>query len=222
MKTLRSYILVLSTSLAAAGVVAQEVPAGELLYMGHKLEVFSGEILPDGGTGVNPARLCFESSEECIFTPEHYGLDPKAEVIDLGADRTAILFSAVASGGGSGQTRTLLVLVLDVINNGFVDLSPAIQVSEQGEYAIWHDRTLPSGVLFVTADYIWGEGERHFSDHRFRVRSYVLETTDDAESIRLALRDEYETANRYPNLDRVNAVNVLDPERQTIIGRLAQ
>ena len=174
---------------------------------------------PDGIEPSGPAKLCLVHSPKCFTAPKNnpqFGFSPKAEIVQLSPTKQAILFSAVASAGGSGSLTMLAFL--DVRNGDWADLLPHVAISNQGELAIWRESNVSNAALFVTADALWGEGETHFSKHRFEVSAYAF----DSETQGYYLRDRYVTRKKYPSLDEVDKVVVLEYEKPEILQRLRQ
>lgn len=127
-----------------------------------------------------------------------------------------LLFTAVASGGGSGNA-THLALLKTGKDNKLANLLPeGLAITEQGEYKFWPEPSVSPMPLFVKADYIWNKGETHFSRHKFRVSVYVF--GDAAQAYQR--RDEYITVKKYPSLDETGVINVLGFEKVQILSRL--
>jgi hypothetical protein len=70
--------------------------------------------------------------------------------------------------------------------------------------------------LLVTADFFWMEGETHFSTHQYAVTVYRF----DPEKDRYIKALSYRTSKKYPGLDEVDRVGVLNAERPEIVRRL--
>jgi hypothetical protein len=156
--------------------------------------------------------LCFEPEPQ-------FGFSPEAAVVQLGPNQQALLFTAIASASGSGSTT--LLAILEVRNGQLVNLTD-VKISEQGEYKIWQDRRISKTALLVTADYVWGAAEGHFSPHRFKISTYDLGSFADGDPQFQAyhLRDEYVTSQKYPSLDDVDRIAVLEQEKPEVLARL--
>jgi len=89
-------------------------------------------------------------------------------------------------------------------------------VTEQGEYRFWGEPSVSDTALLVLADYVFGDGETHFSAHSFRIDSYVF----SSEVRHYQLRDEYVTSKKYPSLDEVDSITVLEQEKPEVLRRL--
>src|SRR6266849_6466767 len=68
----------------------------------------------------------------------------------------------------------------------------------------------------VTATYEWGDGETHFSAHRFRISTYVF----GHQLQNYTLQDEYITAKKYASFDQADKITVLQNEKSEILTRL--
>jgi hypothetical protein len=218
---------------ASAGVLlAQQAPPPGLVFRGQRVTVTEGETDKDGWP-IGPAKVCLAPSGVCFAAPDNatpfgkgtpFGLSPQATVVELGANRQALLFTALASAGGSG-TEELLTL-LEVRKGKLEDLlgsfdkgpSAGVTISLPGESAIWLEPSISKTALFVTANYAWGAGETHFSDHRYVIRTYDLGTLADLDPglQTYILRDEYMTSQKYPSED----VDVLAHEKPEVLIRL--
>jgi hypothetical protein len=89
-------------------------------------------------------------------------------------------------------------------------------------------RPLPNSIpVLVTADFIWdfealkvsnGQQETHFARHHYSVRAFVF----DATSGQYLKRVDYTTQKKYPGVDDVDSIHVLDPEKLAIQDKLRQ
>ena len=171
-----------------------------------------------------PARLCFckGKSDECFeaksFTStgtRNFQFVKKLSITPLFKSKephNAVLFIAENhTEGGSGYLRLITLWTYSILDKKFVNLLPLIQITEQGEYRLL---TAKEGIegLFVTADYIWGENETHFSPHRYKINIYFF--NDGKKSYNL--RKEYITKSKYKSLDDVERINVIMPELNKI------
>jgi hypothetical protein len=197
--------------------VAQNIPP---------YRVLQGQTDPDG-IPTTAARLCIGTgtTEQCYVSPTPkingttlppYGLDAKAQPVELASGGSLILFKAESSSGGSGSL-TILAL-LDNRGERLQNLLPDVELTNQSEYRVWN---LPNGSampVMVTADFIWDfdTGETHFSHHRYRVKIFVY----DKQAGHYLQRDQYVTTKKYPGLDEADEVKVLEPERAAILARL--
>ena len=159
------------------------------------------------------------ASSACFEAPQNYGSNPLAESVELQPGRSAVMFQAVASASGSGSSTSLSIL--DLKDGRLVDLVPQIRLSEQSEYALWKERDISDALILVTADYVNGVGETHFSRHRFRIRAYILEAAREASgSPEYLLRSDFVTDERYPSLDETDRIDVLSKERANLLAQL--
>jgi hypothetical protein len=189
------------------------------VFNGQPAEVIAPAPTPGGDEPSGPAKVCLVRTGKCFTAGDPkrdppFGFAPKATIVHLNAAREAVLFTAVASAGGSGS-MTLLSL-LDLRNGNLVDLLPGVAISNQGEYKIWQVATVSSTAIVVTADAVWGDGETHFARHRFSVSAYAL----GSQVPLYRLRDQYVTAKKYPSFDEVKQIAVLEDEKPEILQRL--
>jgi hypothetical protein len=178
-----------------------------------------------------PARICqgATGTAHCYEPPSDkdyiFGLQPKATPVGQLDGNELTLFSAMFSGCGSG---TLTGFSLLTIRNGeFVNLLPKVELTNQSEYKLWSLPQFSSLPVLVTADYIWDaetmqksnyKKETHFASHRYRVEAFVF----DANSHRYLQKAHYETTKKYPGLDDVDEIKVLDAEKTVILAKLRQ
>ena len=127
----------------------------------------------------------------------------------------AILFSA-ATGGVSGW-QVHFSLLRPGMGNALDDLFLSdTSVSNQSQHAFWSDPTVSDAKIFVTAEYVWGPDESHYSDHRYIISAYVLKPSSLLDGRYYYLDDRYMTVRKY---DRENA-DVLNSEKNEILARL--
>jgi hypothetical protein len=182
------------------------------------VEVTKGSVDEDG-VSTGPASVCLVSkaSRECYTPPKHdppYGLRAEASMVPLREGFDALLFKADAWAGGSGILRTMSLLVGR--GGSLANLLPDIALTNQSEYRLLKETAISDTALFVTADYVWGDGESHFGRHRYRVTVYSF----SKESQCYTVRDEYVTLKRYAGLDQRGSISVIEPERHEILTRL--
>jgi len=173
--------------------------------------------------GTIPAQLCFHSGDktgcyEATAENKPYSLGPSCTPVRYGDGDTMgwLLFSAKTPFFASRQDHMLALLVL----SGSLQLSnllPPVILSEQSEYSLWRDRRLSPMPILTTADYLFPfeSEETHFSEHYYRVRTYMAD-----ESGKYRLVDDYKTARRYPGLDTVEKIQVIEGERETFRSHL--
>jgi hypothetical protein len=157
------------------------------------------------------------NKERCYEPPKQdppFALNPNAHEVKVETGARLILFTAESSSGGSGSL-TILSLLEDR-NNHLIDLLPKVTVTNQSEYCFWDLPNLSAMPVFVTADFVWAEGETHFARHRYRITSYAYHK----QTGRYVQRDQYVTAKKYPGLDESDTISVLAPEKATIVARL--
>lgn len=194
-----------------------------VVFHGQRVEITTPQA-DELGWALSSATICLKSAGEqkCYSPPKHessglfFGLEPHAEIVKLSSEDEALLFTAVASGGGSGIARCLALLKPDR-GSKLANLFPeGLAITEQGEYKFWTEPSVSPRPLFVRADYIWNQGEKRVARHKFRVSVYVF--GDAAQAYQL--RDEYITVKKYPSLDETDVINVLGFEKAQILSRL--
>ena len=206
---------------ASTGVLLAQPPLPGLVFKGQRVTVTAAPATPDGVMPAGPAQVCLAPSGMCFTAPDNgtpFGFSPDATPVQLGANQQGLLFTAIASSSGSGSEK--LIAVLEVRNGRLDNLAPGVKVSEQGEYKMWQEPSISKTALLVTADYVWGRAETHFSAHRFRISTYVLEPIVASDVQFYSLRDEFITSKRYPSLDEVVTVAVLGHEKVEVLARL--
>jgi hypothetical protein len=186
-----------------------------------QFHVLAGDVDEDGCSGKQPARICTGSSgtEHCYAPPTEmlhtFGLEPEALPIGDLNGQPLILFFATFSGCGSG---TLTDYSLLTIRNGeFVKLSPKIQLTNQSEYKLWDLPRISPQPILVTADFVWDfKTETHFSQHRYRIHAYLY----DPKAGQYLEKFHFDTTKKYPGLDDVQEIHVLDSEKPNVLTRL--
>jgi hypothetical protein len=163
-------------------------------FMGRKVTIvkpeMENEYYPKG-----PASVCIEGppQRQCYITPKDFGRDPAVGLLLLKKDMPALLFSA-ASGGVSGFGIHIALLVprrgKDLDDLFLSDIT----ISNQSQHAFWNDPTISDTQIFVTADFVWGRNESHYTEHRFIVSAYLLEPSSVLDGLYYYLEDRYMTS----------------------------
>jgi hypothetical protein len=211
-------IAVAALVLACVGMVAQE-PAARTLprFEGRAVTVIVPETDADGFYPKGPASICVEAPPErqCYTAPKDFGRNPTVAVIELKKGEPALFFSA-ASGGVSGYT--IHFALLRPAGKGLENLFVSdTSVSAQSQNAFWTDASVSDATFLVTADYIWGPDESHFSRHRFIISSYVQRHSLDLEGDYYFLQDRYMTVRSY---DLKPGTDILGLEKPETLARL--
>jgi hypothetical protein len=175
------------------------------------------EIEPDGFFAKGPASVCIEGPQrQCYTAPKDYGRFPEVAVVQVEKDVPALFFSA-ASGGVSGFAIHFALLrpgkredLQDLFLSG-------IEVTNQSQHAFWTDPSISDAKIFVTAQYVWGQDEAHYSDHRYTISAYVYRYSRNLDDRCYFLEDRYMTARKYDSDDKTD---ILRSEKQEIISRL--
>jgi len=189
-------------------------------------KVYPG-ILDEDNAPVSGARLCATEGKPRCFTlaysglksdqddRSYFGLRAKSQRIKLNGGGSIVLFNANCGGGSGSSDR--YVLLRSQPDGQFKNLLPEIVVTNQADVAAWDLPTVSPMPVFLTAEYIWGGMEAHYSSHFFEVRIYVYDGVAD----RYKLRRKYQTAHKYPGIDNwEQAPEVLERERGKIIETL--
>ena len=189
-------------------------------FMGRQVTIIEPELDVDGFFSKGPASICIEGppQRQCYTAPRDFGRNPKVSLVQLEKDLPALLFAA-ESGGVSGWALHF-ALLRPGTGNSLEDLFIDVSVSNESQYAFWNDATISAAPIFLTADFVWGPDESHYSEHRYIISAYVWTPNaivDDARSY--YLEDQYLTVRKY-DLD-ANA-DVLTSEKQEILARLAR
>jgi len=186
--------------------------------MGRELTVTVPELDTDGFSPKGPASVCVEGppQRQCYTAPKDYGRSPMVDVIQLDKETPALFFSA-ASGGVSGFGIHFALLRpgngKDLENLFLSDTS----VSNQSQHAFWTDPTVSDAPIFVTADFVWGPDESHYSPHRYIISAYVRRTSSIVDGLYYCLEDRYMTARTY---DLDSNADILAAEKPEILARL--
>jgi hypothetical protein len=184
--------------------------------------VFPGRLDADGFP-TSPARICLVPSGigHCYAPPGNeyaFGLDPEAHTVSKLDGKDLILFTATFSGGGSDLLTNLALL--EERGSELVNLLPAVQLTNQSEYKFWGLPRFSTLPVLVTADFVWDfeAHETHFAHHRYSIHVYAY----DPKTGKYTEQTHYVTLKKYPGLDQVDSVHVLDAERQAVIASLGK
>jgi hypothetical protein len=173
---------------------------------------------PDGFFPKGPARICIDGppARQCYIAPQEFGRNPTVAVIQLEKGVSTLLFSA-ASGGVSGWQIHFALLR----PGGAKDLEDlflsGMTVSNQSQHALWSDSTISDAPIFMTADYVWGPDEAHYSEHRYVISAYIRSASALADDLYYSLEDRFMTVRKY-DLDANS--DILTSEKQEILARL--
>jgi hypothetical protein len=184
--------------------------------------VLPGKLDADG-IPTSAARICLGASgtDHCYTPPSDkyaFGLDPTARTIAKINRKDLILFTATFYGGGSGDLTNLALL--EERGGEFVNLLPVLQLTNQSEYRFWGLSRFSTLPVLVTADFVWDfeAHETHFAHHRYSIHGYAY----DPKTGKYTEQTHYVTFKKYPGLDEVDSVHVLDAERQAVIASLGK
>lgn len=165
-----------------------------------------------------PASVCVEGppQRQCYTAPAEFGREPKIEIVELSRNRPALLFSA-ASGGVSGWRIHFALLRVDMKGKLENMLAEDVQISDQGQYSFLREAAISEAAIFVTATFVWGAEEDHFSPHHYTVSAYVQKKPEGLDQPSYVLLDQYVTRRKY-HLETDK--DVLGPEQKKILTRL--
>jgi hypothetical protein len=179
----------------------------------------SGDGFPISGAKlclVGQPNVCYQMPSEVstgsVKVTYEFGLEPRSERLTLSNGGSWVFFSAMFSAGGSGTLERLAVLRYTgrgPINN----LLPFVGVTNISDRAMWTVPEASKYPILVTADFVWSDGETHFSPHYFTVEAWRFDPNTDQYVKALS----YRTTKKYV-CDPM--VKVLAPERQEILRRL--
>lgn len=184
-------------------------------FNGRTVTITEAETDPDGYFPTGPASVCLHGPKQCYTAPKDFGRNPTVTLVAL-KDRPALFFS-VASGGVSGWTIHFALLqpgTRNDLKNLFIS---DVSVSNQSQNVFWTDAGVSDAPFFVTADYVWGPDESHYSPHRYIISVYVQKRSSDLEGNYYYLEDRYMTARTY---DREADADILTSEKPEILTRL--
>jgi hypothetical protein len=193
----------------------------------HGLPKFMGRqvIITDPGTDEQgffpkgPAKVCLEGppQRQCFTAPKDYGRIPEVTLVQVEQGLPALLFSA-ASGGVSGYGLHFALLhpgqgkeLEDLFLSG-------ISISSQSEHEFWNLPDFSDAQIFVTAEYVWGPDESHYSEHRYIVSTYTRRPSSMIAGLFYYLEDRYMTTRKYD----IEKAHILNSEKPEIIARLSR
>jgi hypothetical protein len=201
---------------------AQQPPGSQKLprFMGREVTVTEPETDPDGSLPKGPASICIEGppQRQCYTAPREFGRFPAVELVQVEKDMPALLFSAATDGVSGWRIHFALLRPGRGKNLDDLFLSET-SVSNQSQHAFWNDSAISEAPIFVTADYILGPDESHYSDHRYIISAYVLKSSSLLNGRYYYLEDRYMTARAY--VSDVHT-DILGSEKQEILARLSR
>lgn len=201
--------------------------ADPVTYLDRQVTVLDpGTQDPDGFYPKGEAKVCVKGQQEkdCYTAPKGVGRSPSLSVVELHKGESALFFQA-ASGGVSGFLLHFALLEfcdrVQFPGCKVDELNPLLQVkvSNQSQHAWWDLSEISDSKVFLTADFVWGPREAHYSDHRFIVSVYVRRP-DDFNELTYYLADQFMTVRLYGHKNDGEIDDVLGAERQEILARL--
>src|SRR5689334_2151803 len=157
---------------------AQAIRSGPK-FMGREVTIAAPGLEDEPGVfPKGPASVCVEGppQRQCYTAPRDFGGSPAVEVVQFKKGAPVLFFSA-ASGGVSGWSIHFAVLRSGK-GASLENLLPSADVSNQNQHAFWNEPGISDAQIFLTADAVWGSGEGHYDDHRYKIAVYVLKTLD--------------------------------------------
>lgn len=129
-----------------------------------------------------------------------------------------ILFTPIFSAGGSGEAQLIALLLPDMKKAKWENLLPEMYITNLGEWQFLKCPLLSRWKVLVTADFIFKEGETHYSSHKYHICLYTYSEKEH----RYKILDEYKTEEKYNSLegDIAPIASVIEQEIQEIILRL--
>jgi hypothetical protein len=214
----------LGSALAVLALLAAE----PVTYLGRQVTVVDpGTEDEDGFYPKGEAKVCVQGQpeEDCYTAPKGVGRTPSLSVIQLHKGESALFFEA-ASGGVSGFALHFAVLEfcdrvgfpgckVDELKN----LLPELEISNQSQHAWWELPKISDSRVFLTAEYVWGPREAHYSDHRYIISAYVRRP-DDFDELSYHLVDQFMTVRHYGYRNGGELEDVLGAEKREILARL--
>ena len=188
------------------GMSAQPLPK----FMGRQVAIISPGHTADGfPTG--PASVCLDGPPKrlCYTAPKGFGNNAKVELVRLGKDMPALLFTA-ETGVVDGWSIHIALLG--------ERLDPVLlfdHVDNQSQHAFWREATISSQTMFLLAEYAQDSDEFHYGRHRYIISAYFPNRANGG-GIYL-LEDRYMTARAY---DLGAGADVLGSEKPEILARL--
>lgn len=184
-------------------------------------KMYEGRLNEDGFP-TTTARLCILKTDVCYDFAQRrnakqypLGMNPEVHEVKLTLGATLELFSATFSAGGSGSITGVALLKYQR-NGQLLDLTPTLNRSNQSDLKVWNVSGVSSWPVLAMADYKWMDGESHFASHFYTVRAYLFDKGSNTYVCRLS----YVTVRKYPGLDKLDQVTVLNPEKAVILHRL--
>ena len=215
--TAKSILVAVLLLLGSNGSNAQPSRADSLKFMGRAVTITERELDADGSFPLGPASICVEGppQRQCYTALEAFRGKPRATVVKLANDASALLFS-VESYGVSGW-EIHFALLRPGTGKNLENLFPHRSVPNQSQHAFWHDSTISGAPIFLTAEYVWGPDESHYGEHRYMISVYARSTSmaDDLYHD-YYLEDRYMTVRKYA----LEKADVLASEKQEILARL--
>ncbi len=208
---MRSHVL--SSFLFLATVVTAQQP---LRFMGRTVTVTEGSAT---GKTPRPASLCWEGRpRQCFTGPDYATSIPNATVVQIERGTSAILFEAAAL-GTSGATIHF-ALLRPGLGKDLEDMFLSdVTLSNQSQHIFLNEPFISQAPLFITADFVLGPDEAHYSEHRFIVSIYGLLSSSMLNSQFYYLDDRYMTVRKYLWDDKAD---IIGPEKSEILARLTR
>lgn len=169
------------------------------------LQVLPGEQkdLDELGGETRPTKICIANKQATSCYIAHartnFARDPQASLIEIGGGQSAVLFEARYV-GINDEWKSVAVLGLSS-RGKLINLLPAVAVSMQDQFRLWHDAEIADGELITVANYVWKlrppEEETHFSFHHYQISTYAF----CPGSGRYLLVDRFTTRKKFAGLD---------------------
>jgi hypothetical protein len=200
--------------------------ADSVTYLGRQVTVVDRGT-DDLGFPKGEAKVCVEGQDvkDCYTAPEGFGRVPSLSVVELRKGEQALFFET-ATGGVSGWSIHFALLTFCDRNRSpwckvdeLKDLLPReFGISNQSQHDFWELPEISDSKIFLTATFVWGPREAHYSDHRYIVSVYARRP-DDFDGLTYYLVDRFMTVRTY-GYKNDDLEDVLGAEKREILARL--
>ena len=193
-------MLVAASLISAHAALAQSTKAADVTkFMGRAVVLTAPKPDPATLNLKDFASVCLEGPPErqCYSAPEAFWDSPQVSLVDLGEGTSALLFSAQTRGISGWQTQ--LALLRPGASKDLDDMFAMVDasLSNQSRHAFWTNAAISDAPIFVTAEYVLGADEAHYTDHRYIISAYVLTSSVLLQGKYYFLGDRYMTVRKY-------------------------
>ena len=221
-----------SVRLACLMICVCSVASGQALSQETEPGPFTlkpGQVDQDGEPVSGASACVTRHLSLCYEMPPHdapgssvvyqFGLDPHLKLLSESQQEVWGLFSSTFSAGGSGSLERFAILRYTPGSSAhspqIQNLLPYVALTNVSDHQVWLLPNVSPESVLVTADFVWGPGETHFSSHFYTVQAWVFDPATGA--YRQAL--SYQTRTKYDGGDAA-PVQVLSSEKPAILAAL--